>query len=158
MNRQNIFFCIILLTLQIGCSSEPTIKDFDFSNILKTKINVAADASYPIKFSICNEIPFNWDYLVILPPYTNNEIVKKHKLINSIQIERRLPELTLNEDICIILFVEKNAIVRCSYVSRRLVDFNNVNYSNKIIDKISKKTLCEDLYLRREKTTLFLSN
>ncbi|MES2651095.1 MAG: hypothetical protein V4663_05115 [Bacteroidota bacterium] len=80
------------------------------------------------------------------------EMVKELKLVNSKFIEKKLPELGLDEDKCILLFVKKNVIVRYSYISRMLLDFSRIN--DKHSAEISRNIACEQLYIKKVKKTI----
>lgn len=150
MNNYNKVFYVFLSVFAFACNSKSDIRVFDFNTILKAKVELANKTTSPIKFGLCNEIPFRWDNIVILPPYSNITIVRKQNLNNSKEIEKMLPELTLDEGVCILLFIENNTIVRYSYVPRKIIDFNNVKHSNKVIDRFSNKVACGELYLKKD--------
>ncbi|MCY1542991.1 hypothetical protein D9M68_787760 [compost metagenome] len=129
---------------------------YDFEPILNGKARLAYQSTQKVKLELCKEIPFKWDKIVIIPPYTTADMLKRHKLANSKFIEKQLPELALDEERCILLFVDNNTIVKFSFVSRIPVDFNYIKGTD-TIKIISKKMGCEQLYIENNRNRLSLS-
>ena len=107
-------FLILSALLNFSCNNENTIGQYDFNSVLKNKILLAAKSSKPVKLDLCEAIPFRWDYILILEPYSSVDRVKKLNLANSKEIEKMLPELTLDEGKCVLLFIVGDVIVKRS--------------------------------------------
>ncbi|MFA6275142.1 MAG: hypothetical protein WC622_00225 [Pedobacter sp.] len=157
METKRFFWGVLLLcTFHLSCTTKHKIKEYDFNTILKAKIMLAGKSSQPIKLNLCDEITFNWDSILILPPYSNAKVVRKQGLVNSKAIEEMLPELTLDEGKCVLLFIENNTVIKYSYVPRVPIDFNNIKKLDEPITKISRKIGCEQFYIKKNNNTFSL--
>ena len=155
-NNKNLLL-IFYLVIQLSCTTKPAIKEYDVNPILKARVLSSSKSAQPVKLALCDKIPFKWDSIIILPPYSNAEIVKNQNLVNSGIIEKMFPELTLDEGRCILLFVENNNIVRYSFVPRVPLDFNKILMPEKTNFKISKEVACNQLYIKKESDKFILA-
>ena len=150
-------FWIFCFVVQIGCTTKQNINDYDLTPILKAKVKLASKSAQPVKLNLCDELPFKWDNMFIIPPYSNVEVLKKQSFTNSKAIETMFPELTLDEGRCVILFVEENKIIRYSFLQRAILDLNDIMIPDKTSFKISKKMACSELYIKKEYNKFLLA-
>ncbi|MGF1925034.1 MAG: hypothetical protein ACQUHE_12715 [Bacteroidia bacterium] len=144
----------ILVLFQLGCTDEK-IERYDISPILKAKAELATKPATLVKLELCDIDLFNWNRIIIIPPYTTVTKIKSYKLDNSSFVEKHLLDTLYRETDCLLLFVQNNNVVRYSYVSREFIDFNYINNTN-TNRTLSKEIACERLYIKNINSTLKL--
>lgn len=139
----------------MNCSREEKIDSYNLNPFLAAKIITAKIASNKVELNLCAKIPFKWDKMIVVSPYTTPEMIRKFELDNSSYVENNLLDVLYQESDCLLLFIEKNRIVRYSYVPRVLIDFSNMNetFWSKTIPK---KVICEQLYIQYVQNNLKL--
>lgn len=147
--KEKLLLLIFFVAL-LGCTTKK-IETYDTNPAITAKVLEAKKSDQPVKLELCKNTSFNWDRIVILPPYSNAESIKKQNLVNSEAIEKMMPELTLDEGKCILLFVENNNIVRYSSVPRVPLDFNEVKVQDQAVMDISREIACSQLYISNSK-------
>lgn len=143
-----MFFLISSFFLLVSCTTKD-IEKYDMASILDPKVLSASKSPQAVKLQLCKEIPFKWESIIVLSPYSSEEVVEKENLDNSRAIEKMFPELTLDEGKCILLFIEKNNIVRYASVPRIPLDFNSLLKQGKQSFKITREIGCEQLYIKK---------
>lgn len=156
MTTKEKILLMIFFVAQLSCTTKD-IEKYDINPTLNAKAQVLKKSAQPIKLDLCNGTSFNWDNIIILPPYSNAEFIRKHNLANSKSIEKLLPALTLDEGKCILLFVENNKIVKYSSVSRIPLDFNEVKRQDQTVMNISREMACNQLYIEKDNDKLSIS-
>lgn len=148
-----LIFCVIW---QIGCTTKE-IENYNIDSFIKSKIQLATKLKKPIALELCNETKFEWNSLIFIPPYSRSNVLNQQNLNNSSAIKRTLSKFKFNEGICIILFVNKNSIVKYSLTKRTVLDFNELVGPNRNILRISQGTACNKLYIKNYKDKLTIS-
>jgi hypothetical protein len=147
-----LMFCF---ALQLSCTQD--IKEYDMATILDAKILSARKSPQQVKLQLCKEIPFKWNNIIVLSPYSGAEVIRKENLNNSRAITKMFPALTLHDGKSILLFIENNNIVRYASVLRMPLDFCALIRPGQESFKISKKMGCEQLYIKKIDSNLSLS-
>ena len=162
MKIKLILGLILLVILKSACTSKHRIEEYELRPIIEDSIGNLSKTDSLSKLDLCTSIPFNLDSLVVLSPYTQEGMLKKLNLINISELEEqfpystanRFPLLTIDEGACVLLFIEKNRIVRYSHVSRSLLDFKDLVMENESIALIARGDFCNQLYVIKRSETL----
>ncbi len=149
-------FLLLILILQLSCTKEQSIEMYDLNPLLNAKVQQANQSNDSVKLDLCNQIPFKWEKIIIIPPYSNDKDVKKYNLANAKFIEKQLPVLALDEDRCIFLFVKSDTIVRYGFVPRVPIDFNYINNTDSI-KTLAMEIFCNQLYIKNDNHKLKLA-
>ena len=144
---KNLQALLLLLVFQFSCTSEQKIEAYNITPILETKARLAKNNQQKVKLELCNQIPFKWDKIIVIPPYSTAQMIRKYELENSKFIENNMIDSLYDEGKCLLLYIEKNTIQRYSFVPRIPLDFNYVNNSD-TIKTLSKKLVCDELYIK----------
>ncbi len=153
---------ILLFIVKTSCTSNHRIEKYDLSPITENSIGNVNETDSLSKLDLCSVIPFDWDSLVVLPPYAHKGMLKQLNLTNINEIAEqfpystanRLPLLTVDERACVLLFISGNRIVNYSQVMRAALDFKDLVKENELIRSISREDFCNQLYLVKRNDTL----
>lgn len=154
-NQANLLLSLVSLLL-FTCKSEHNIEVYNLSLSLNPKIKLATNTNDKIKLNFCNEIPFEWDRIVIVPSYTTVRMFKRHKFTNSAVFEKQLPVLASEENRVLMLFIDKNTILRYSLISISPLDFNIINNKSTHHRTIDRLEFCDRLYIKKVNENLRL--
>ena len=138
---------LLLLSFQFSCTSERKIEAYNIKPMLAEKAKLAVSNEDKVKLELCNQIPFKWDKIIVIPPYSNAQMISKYELDNSKFIEDNMIDSLYDEGKCLLLYIEKNTIQRYSFVPRTPLDFNYINNSD-TIKTLSRKLICDELYIK----------
>lgn len=137
-----LFFCF----LYAGCDQEKKFDEYAINPFLESRASVAKESKTKVKLQLCNETPFKWDKIIIVTPYSTPEMIKTYSLDNSTFVEKHLLDKLYLESDCLLLFIEKNAIVKYTYAARWPIDFCYINGSDSI--KILNRKMSCELYVK----------
>ncbi|RZL28855.1 MAG: hypothetical protein EOO96_20405 [Pedobacter sp.] len=144
MIKEKLFF-LLLIFLQLGCH-ESKIQKLNIDSFLEHKALVARKTGKAVNLNLCKINSFNWDKLIIVSPYTPVEKIRKYNLENSKYVEKHLLGILYQESHCLLLFVEKNMVIRYSYASYSDISFNYINNIDTI--KTLPRNLACKLYVK----------
>ena len=144
----------LLLVFLLGCNSDK-IERYNIQPILESKAILARKTDGIVKLELCSVNSFNWDKIIVVPPYSTAATIAKYNLHNSRFVEVNLLDTLYHETHNLLLFVKQNAIMRYSYVPRETIDFAYVNDKSAPLT-ISRKIACEQLYIKSNNMNLKL--
>lgn len=145
--KNKIILIIVLLGVLCACyAPEKKFQEYSINPFLESRALQAKKSGSKVKLQLCNETAFNWDKLIIVPPYSTPRMIRGYKLANSTFVERHLLGRLYLESDCLLLFIEKNAIVKYAYAARVPIDFNYINGSDNT-KLLPRKMACE-LYVQ----------
>lgn len=138
-----------VLFLLTGCNLNNRIEKFDLNAVLRSKVN-SAILNEPLKLNICNAIPFKWDGVIVVPPYTSENVIDTLDIDNASSLAKEISKTYLNEGICTLAFIESGTVVKLSTVSRLVVDMANLASGKDYLMILPKAKFCENLYVKKE--------
>ena len=150
---RNKYF-LILLIFQLACNSD-TIHEYNIQAIVEAKADLARRTEEIVKLELCDVSVFSWDKIVIIPPYSTKENIKKYKFENPRFVEEKLLDTLYTETTCLLLFLKNNTIMRYCYIPRETLNFSSINNKTTILS-ITRDIACERLYLKKENMNLKL--
>ncbi len=152
MRNKPSFLLLILTIFQFSCNSEQKIEAYNLTPNLEAKVKIAIKSNQKIKLQLCEMVPFIWDKIIVIPPYTDAEKIRSYNLHNSKFIERNMIDSLFDEGKCLLLYIQDDTIVRYSFVPRTPLDFNYINNDDSI-KTLSKKLVCHELYINKVNNT-----
>lgn len=147
MKVKEVFF-VLLLNFCLACTPHKDLEEYNINSLLVEQVQLSKTLNKPVVLSLCNQLPFKWDNIIILGPYSNDTVLDRYNLVNASAISKKLPVLALDETACILLFVENKMIVRYCIVPRELVDFNDFKPKKEGQFIIAKKEACEQIVIK----------
>lgn len=162
MKIKGVLGIIMLFMTQNSCNSKHRIEKYDLNPIIEKRLASLNKTDTLIKLNLCGAIPFKWDSIVVLPPYAHEGMLEKLSLININEVAEqfpystanRFPLLTIDERVCMLLFVEENRIVNYSGVMRASFHFRDLVKENDLIKSIAREDFCNKLYVVKRSDTL----
>ena len=125
MKKINFLFLAVLISFTISCTTESVKENLEVKNKLEHISKVSIETNTMLVFSMDSIANFKWDSLVILPPYTNLELVSKKFFINFKVLSNT--GIQQNDNKCVLVFIENGHIVNYVNIQRGVMDFYQVN-------------------------------
>ena len=147
MNKLKLLL-IFYLGIQLGC----TVKDvqkFDIEPVLSAAFLSASESDKPVNMLLCAKTPFKWNELILVPPYSELDVVDDENLENMGAIEKLMLGLTADEGYFVLLFIKNKTIVRYSLAPRVNVDFMSLFKQQQLTMKISRNDVCNHLVVKK---------
>lgn len=144
------------MVLLSSCSTKD-VEKFDINPIMNKAYMSATASPEPVRIDLCESVPFNWDALIIIPPYSELDVIDNENLENTRALEKLMPGLTGDEGYCLLLFIENKTIVKYSLAPRANLDFNGLVGQERVMANLSRESVCKRLVVKKSNQRYFPS-
>lgn len=132
LNKKNFFGIATIILCLFACNKKQGIEEYDIQKMLADS-NVENRA-----IDLFHKLPFACDSIIVLPPYVSEKNTQLLQLKNYSSIQKKVFENSLNEGVCLLLFVKNNHITSFSVVPRNPFDFSTLKKPGKNLPILAK--------------------
>ncbi len=118
MIRVFIYYLISLTIITLGCNSHSK-SELIFKNKLGEIIHSAKSDTISIKMA--ELVEFEWDYFLVIPPYTIIDRLEDEMMIDLEKVKRT--QIQYREDINVLCFIKNDKLVDCFIQPFHPIDF-----------------------------------
>ena len=151
MKDKPFLLLFLIATFQLACAPEQKIEAYNITPFLEAKVKLAKSSGQKVKLELCKTTSFKWDKIIVILPYTGAQKIRDYELDNSKFIENNMIDSLYDENRCLLLYIEKNAIAHYSFVPTTPLNFYLI-HDNLTPEILTRRFVCDELYIKLDKS------
>ncbi len=144
---------LVLITLFWSCA--PKTAPIDLDGRIRAYVDALPDTTTMFKMDVFDNLPFDWDHMAIINPYTPADSISNLPYINLGPSKASIVDYTYQEQFAQLVLSKDNKVLSVDTVKRDVVDFVMLKAAGKVNGiEILKRSQVRDLTYTRNLVTM----